>query len=205
MHLYLIRHGESGGNTGTDASGDPALTERGLQQARLVADVVAQMGIAVLYSSPLVRALQTASEIGARLGLPISVWPDLAEFWGGERNVLTRSEIARRWPGVILPPDMPEDWKPARLPEDESAAYERAARIEQAVRARYEETEARAALVGHGTFGAILISRFLGAPPCGYTRFSQHNCCISLIEVLPGRAKLVYHNCTSHLPPDLLT
>ena len=205
MHLYLIRHGESGGNAGTDPSGDPALTDRGLRQSQLVADAVTRVGITVLYSSPLVRALETASDISARLGLPTNVWPDLAEFWGGQRDVMTRGEVARRWPGVVLPPDMAEQWAPAELPEDEAAAYVRAGRVEEAIRERFEATETVVGAVSHGTFGAILISRFLGAPPCGYTRFSQHNCCISLIEVLPGRAKLVYHNRTSHLPADLIT
>jgi broad specificity phosphatase PhoE len=205
MHLYLIRHGESGGNTGADPSDDPALTDRGLRQSQLVADAIAQVSIAVLYSSPLVRALQTAWVMSARLGLPINAWPDLAEFWGERRDVMTRSEIARRWPAVVLPPDMAERWAPAKVPEDEAAAYARAARVEAAIRERYESSDTAVAAISHGTFGAILLSKLIGAPPCGYTRFSQHNCCISRVELLPGRAKIVYHNRTSHLPPDLIT
>jgi broad specificity phosphatase PhoE len=77
--------------------------------------------------------------------------------------------------------------------------------VERALRAQFEATDERVAIVSHGGFGAILMSRFLGAPPCGYTRFSQHNCCISRLEVLPGRAKLVFQNRTCHLPAELLT
>lgn len=205
MRLYLIRHGESGGNAGTDHSDDPALTERGWRQAKLVAQTLADEGIEALRASPLTRALETASEISATLGLSISAWPDLAEKWGSRCDVVTRSDIVRRWPEVILPADMPERWWPEKLPEDEPAAYVRAARVEEAMRRRFEATEARVALVGHGTFGAILMSRFLGAPPCGYTRFSQSNCCISVIEVLPGRAKMVFQNRTAHLPANLIT
>jgi broad specificity phosphatase PhoE len=205
MHLYLIRHGESGGNAGADSSGDPSLTDRGLQQARLAADAVAPAGITTLYSSPLVRALQTAWVISARLGLPINAWPDLAEVWGGGSDVMKRSEIARRWPAVLLPPEMAERWAPAKVPEDEAAAYARAARVEAALRERFEAGDTAVAAVSHGTFGAILLSKLIGAPPCGYTRFSQANCCISLIELLPGRAKIVYHNRTAHLPAELIT
>ena len=205
MLLYLIRHGESRGNAGADHSDDPALTERGWAQVHLVARALEGEGIEALCASPLTRALETASEIAARLGLRISVWADIAEKWGAGHNVLPRSEVARRWPEVIVPRDMPEQWWPADLPEEEEAAYVRASRVERALRAQFEETAKRVVIVSHGTFGAILMSRFLGAPPCGYTRFSQHNCCISLIEALPGRAKLVYGNRTCHLPEELLT
>jgi len=205
MNLYLIRHGESGGNAGSDHSDDPALTERGWAQARFVAQALAGEGMQALYSSPLTRSLETASEIRAALGLKVNAWPDIAEKWGAGHNVMTRSEVARRWPDVILPQDMPEEWWPQNLPEDEAGAYSRAARVEQAIRAGFEKTDARVALLGHGTFGAILMSQLLGAPPCGYTRFSQSNCCISMIEVLPGRAKLVFQNRTCHLPGDMIT
>lgn len=205
MHLYLIRHGESGGNAGSDHSDDPALTERGWTQAHLVAQALEEQGIGWLYASPLTRALETAAEIRAALGLRVHAWPDLAEKWGAGRDVMTAGEVARRWPDVVVPEDMAEQWWPQDLPEDEAAAYARAARVEATIRERFEETEARVALVGHGTFGAILMSRFLGAPPCGYTRFSQSNCCISLLQVLPQRAKLVFHNRTCHLPRELVT
>jgi len=205
MHLYLIRHGESDGNAGSDHYDDAALTERGWAQARFVAQALAGEGIQALYSSPLTRSLETAAEIRAALGLRVHAWPDLAEKWGTGRDVMTANEVARRWPDVALPEDMAEEWWPQDLPEDEAAAYRRAARVEAALRERFEETEARVALVGHGTFGAILMSRLLGAPPCGYTRFSQSNCCISLVEVLPQRAKLVFHNRTCHLPGELIT
>jgi probable phosphoglycerate mutase len=205
MHLYMIRHGESGGNAGSDHSDDPGLTERGWAQAHLVAQALVGEGITALYASPLTRSLETASEIKAALGLKVNVWPDIAEKWGTGRNVMTRGEVARRWPDVALPQDMPDEWWPQNLPEDEAEAYSRAARVEQVIRTHYEETEARVVVVGHGTFGAILMSQFLGAPPCGYTRFSQANCCISMIEVLPGRAKMVFHNRTCHLPADMIT
>jgi probable phosphoglycerate mutase len=205
MHLFLVRHGESGGNAGSDGSDDPALTERGRAQARLAARALAGEAIAALYASPLRRAIETATEAGAALGLEINLWPDLAETWGEGHDVMTRSEVARHWPDAILPADMHEEWWPRVLPEDEAAAYARAARVERWLRERFEAGEARIALVSHGTFGAILTSRFLGAPPCGYPRFSQANCCISRLEVAPGRAKLVYQNRTCHLPREMIT
>lgn len=205
MHLYLIRHGEPGGNVGSDHSDDPGLTERGLRQAGLAAHALTGEGIAVLYASPLSRSLQTARAIADALGLRIHVWADIAELWGGGRDVMPRTEIERRWPGVIVPDSMAEEWLPRELPETEEDGYRRAVRVERSLREQFGATETRVALVGHGTFGAILMSQFLGAPPCGYTRFSQANCCISRLEISPERAKMIYQNRTCHLPADMIT
>jgi broad specificity phosphatase PhoE len=115
---------------------------------------------------------------------------------------MPKSEIMAEFPGITA--DILEHWWPER-PEEEEHRYSRAARVEAKVRSLGHETDLRVAAVGHGTFGAVLMSSILGAPPCGYTRFSQNNCCVSILELRPGRAKLVRSNDVSHLSPDLLT
>lgn len=76
--LYLIRHGQSVWNVQHRTQGQtvhPALTELGSRQAAAVAGAVAadleRAGLAarLLLSSDLVRAVQTAQIVGARLGL----------------------------------------------------------------------------------------------------------------------------------------
>jgi broad specificity phosphatase PhoE len=205
MHLYLIRHGELGGNAGVDHSDDPGLTERGREQAQLTAAALRGEGIDSLHASSLSRSLETARPMAEAFGVRIAVWPDLAEIWGTGHDVMTRSEVAQLWPEVIVPDDMPEEWWPQRLPENEDDGYRRAARVASELRAQFGETDRRVALVSHGTFGAILMSWLLGAPPCGYTRFSQANCCMSRLEISPERAKMIYHNRTCHLPADMIT
>ncbi len=80
MELLLIRHGEP--RKVVDASGpaDPDLNERGLRQARLLADFLSSEKIDAVYTSPMRRAFQTASPLAERLGLSAVVDEDLAEF-----------------------------------------------------------------------------------------------------------------------------
>ena len=94
--LIIVRHGERIDEvdhnwrrraTGPTRSYDPPLTTRGVTQARGAGVVVEKLlaaspeGLsapAVLYSSPLTRALQTAMEVSRRTGLPICLAPGLA-------------------------------------------------------------------------------------------------------------------------------
>ncbi len=229
MRLYLVRHGQSGGNVGADIGPDPPLTELGRKQAALAGERLSGEGIEALHCSPLRRALQTATIIGERLGLDPVIWVELCEKWGGtgaepgltpsvwvelyqkwagagdERRWPSRSEIQAAFPNALFPDGMPEVGWWRLTGETEDDAYLRAGVVEARLRRLYEATDKRVLVVTHGTFGGILISRILGAPPCGYTRFSQNNCCISTIEIEPGRAKLSRLNATDHLPPDALT
>lgn len=197
MKLYLVRHGKTPPNSPVS---DPDLTDIGIRQAHLVGERLAKEDIDELLCSPLRRSLKTADIIGDHIGLSPVVWMELMESWNGS-DAITRSEIVSLYPDFSI--DLPERWWPGA--EDEDDLYRRAAKLVPMIRELGEDTEKNIVAVSHGTFGAVLISTFLGAPPCGYTRFSQHNCCISIIDIRPGRAKLYRGNDVSHLTPDILT
>ena len=83
--FYFRRHGE----TETNARGliggsqDVELTVLGRDQARQAAGAFASTRITHVYSSPLKRALDTATPIAAALHLPVTVIDELAERnWG---------------------------------------------------------------------------------------------------------------------------
>jgi len=65
MEVYLIRHGETSGNVAHrhQAENSP-LTTRGVEQARIIATKVKDLEPTHLLTSPLVRAVETAREIG---------------------------------------------------------------------------------------------------------------------------------------------
>ena len=69
--VLLARHGETDDNAARRFQGhrDPPLNARGREQARALGDALAEQGIRALWSSPLRRALQTATIAGAILGL----------------------------------------------------------------------------------------------------------------------------------------
>ena len=65
MRLYIIRHGETEGNTKHIFNGrlDTSLTEKGLVQAQKLARRLKDIQIDIVISSPLSRARDTAKEI----------------------------------------------------------------------------------------------------------------------------------------------
>ena len=77
MQLLLIRHALPVHSPG---SSDPVLAELGLRQAQRVPDALERYGVQRVYSSPQVRAKQTALPTASKLGAEIGVVDDLAEY-----------------------------------------------------------------------------------------------------------------------------
>ncbi len=71
--LFLVRHGQSAGNAeGRFGGHSPTpLSDLGKQQAEITAKALAREKIEVIYSSDLLRAVQTAEPLAAILDLPI--------------------------------------------------------------------------------------------------------------------------------------
>jgi broad specificity phosphatase PhoE len=98
--LVLIRHGETDWNVEARYQGqaNPPLNEQGIAQAHQLADSLVDVGIDVIYSSPLQRALQTAQLLARHLEIPLREEPRLMEINQGEWQGLLRSEIEERYP-----------------------------------------------------------------------------------------------------------
>lgn len=82
MTLYLLRHGESVANvTHTFASRklDLPLTDFGIQQVNQIAEPMKNIGFEKIYTSPLIRAQQTAEIIGNACGLKPTIIEELRE------------------------------------------------------------------------------------------------------------------------------
>jgi probable phosphoglycerate mutase len=83
--LLLVRHGETDWNADGRLQGqtDRPLSDFGRRQARRLADELADEELEAIYSSDLTRARETAEIVGARLGFPVVLDPDLREKdWG---------------------------------------------------------------------------------------------------------------------------
>lgn len=104
MRLYFVRHGESEANlTQTFANwtvGHP-LTETGAGQARALAERLRDEGITDLYSSPVLRARQTAEILSARLACPSQVTHSLREFDVGRFEGTSDPEGWREYADVV--------------------------------------------------------------------------------------------------------
>jgi probable phosphoglycerate mutase len=94
--LVLLRHGRTAWNAERRAQGhsDVELDETGHAQATRVAPYVAAMEPALLWSSDLARARQTAEYVAAATGLEPRLDARLREFDLGRRTGMTMAEFA---------------------------------------------------------------------------------------------------------------
>ena len=98
--LVLVRHGETDWNASGRAQGhtDVPLNAVGRVQAREVARELARLEADRLWSSDLLRAVQTAEAIADVTGLPVEKDARLREYDVGERAGLTIAEFAVEFP-----------------------------------------------------------------------------------------------------------
>ena len=88
LDLYIIRHGESRLNAGIGTENpthkdtqDPVLTEKGIAQATAAGEFLKDVNFDAFYTSPLLRAARTATEILKKQNeaKPLNVMPELCE------------------------------------------------------------------------------------------------------------------------------
>jgi len=80
MIIYLVRHGERLDTVDPSYKGwNSPLSDTGKEQAEQLALCLSDCAPTVLYSSCMLRALQTAEPISAQLGIPWHVWPVFVE------------------------------------------------------------------------------------------------------------------------------
>jgi probable phosphoglycerate mutase len=118
--ILLARHGETAENRERRFQGqkDVPLNETGREQARALAEAVADHGIAAIYASPLIRARETAEIVAERLGLEPRLDDRLKEVDVGAWQDRLKDDIAREDPeGWAAFGRGGEDW---RFPGGES-------------------------------------------------------------------------------------
>lgn len=114
--IYLVRHGEVHNPRHVvyaDLDGFD-LSERGTLQAESAGRWLAERGVALVVSSPLSRAVQTAEALAAATGGPLLVDEGLTEW-----------KLSRRWAGVVweaLPEHFPGELE-AYLDHPESLPF----------------------------------------------------------------------------------
>jgi broad specificity phosphatase PhoE len=98
--ILMARHGETDWNRDSRFQGhaDTTLNDAGREQARALAERLAGDGIVTVYSSPLLRARETAEIVAGRLGLGVEAVDGLREVDVGSWSGLTRTEIEERFP-----------------------------------------------------------------------------------------------------------
>ena len=99
MQIVLVRHALPELVQGASGTADPPLTAHGrAQAARLVAAVGPD--VAALYTSPMARAMATATPLAAALGVTPTVVEDLREYDAEVSHYVPVHEMAQLDPGA---------------------------------------------------------------------------------------------------------
>jgi probable phosphoglycerate mutase len=181
-HLIIVRHGETVWNADGRHQGhlDSELTERGLQQARALAERLAGERFIALYSSDLGRALKTAQVIGAQSSHTVLIDPRLRERNLGIFHGLTKEEMRERFPKEF------EHYRSDpgyAIPQGESAQARMAEHIECLRYLAQKHLGERTVIVGHGGLLNSAFRHVLELPLSGNRQYSLANGSFNVISI----------------------
>ncbi|EIC86562.1 2,3-diphosphoglycerate-dependent phosphoglycerate mutase GpmB [Serratia sp. M24T3] len=182
LQVYLVRHGETEWNAARRIQGqsDSPLTEKGVFQARQVAERVRNEGITHVISSDLGRTKRTAQIIADACGCEIITDPRLRELHMGvleERELDKLSQKEEAWRKQMVD-GTPE----GRIPSGETMS-ELAARMQEALNSCLDlPAGSKPLLVSHGIALGCLISTLLGLPAHAERRLRLRNCSLSRVD-----------------------
>lgn len=116
MKLYIIRHGQTDWNVQGRIQGrqDIPLNAAGRSQAQMLAKGMEKRPVTAIYSSPQLRAMETAKALAGNQGVEVIPLPELVEIGYGDWEGRTASDILTKerklyeewWqhPATVAPP-----------------------------------------------------------------------------------------------------
>ena len=199
MRLILVRHGETDHNRGgvTLGRADVPLNDRGRAQARAVAASFTRPPAAI-YASPLIRAHDTATAIGAATGVAVAIEQDLIELDVGEMEHLTGAELRERYPD-FLRLWLSGDAADARMPGGETLREVQTRAWAALERMRAEHADAEIAAVTHNFVILTTVCRALNLPLAEFRRVRHGLASRTVIDIRDGGATLIQLNDNAHL------
>ncbi|ERG95834.1 histidine phosphatase family protein [Haloquadratum walsbyi] len=216
--VFAVRHGQRQDSvdpdweTHADRLHDPGLTDLGRWAAWRVGRRFAEMNISIdaVYSSPFLRAVETASEICAEISASFAVEPGLGEhrnpeWFDAEPQTIALDRLDIQFERLHQEHVHVPKIKP-NYPESSTEAMDR---IGETTRQLVESTSGALVLVGHGaTIGGVVdgligTTEDVDAPLCGISRLdcNQSDTVSSTETKINGNNnwQLKYSGDTAHL------
>jgi probable phosphoglycerate mutase len=197
--LLLIRHGENDYvKTGKMAGRLPGvqLNERGQKQAQALGEALKNVPIKAIYSSPLERAIETATPIATARNLQIVQEPDIMDAdigkWQGKSwKVLS---LTKAWKVVQIAPSR------FRFPDGESfpEMQTRIANVLERIIKKHNKPQDIVAVVFHADPIKLAVSHLLGMPLDNFQRLSCDTGSLTALHAGEMGAHLIKLN---HRPP----
>ena len=200
MKLYIMRHGETDWNKQglIQGSADIPLNEYGVELAKLTKDGLDAAGIKFdkIFSSPFVRARETAKIIAQGMGVPVTVKDEIREMNFGAYEGIKISELRTNpaYREINKCFDDPVHY----VREGEAESYEEVfARIGSFLTVEVlplEKQCKRVLIVCHGAVIRAFLSIIKKLPLSEYWNIHQPNCSINIAEVVDGEIRMLEEN-----------
>ena len=180
--VYLMRHGEvaNGGEKRYNGHIDVDITDRGVEQMRRLAGILAGKPVRAVYSSDLIRSLKGAAIVSGPLGLAPAPFRSLRERSLGRWEGMTAEEIQQRFP------DEYRAWRGDLLnyrpPGGECLNDVRARVLPEYSRIVAAHPDEEIALLLHGGVNRVILADVLGMEPLNLFRIDQAFGALYIIE-----------------------
>mgnify|MGYP001770563126 CR=1 FL=1 len=200
--FYILRHGETEWNYNHNrycGRTDIPLSCTGIKQANAVSQILKGIKFAKIYSSPLIRAKETARLIKENLSLTTSIETDerLIEIDFGRWEGKTKSQIQNEFPELWLKwANDPSNTKAGEIGETANEVYNRVYNFYHEKAQRYPDENIL--VVAHNTLNRIFIAGTLGLPFSKYRKLVQSNTGISILEIKEDN-EFIWHQMNSFL------
>lgn len=197
--IILVRHGQTVWNLEMKYQGhtDIALTDKGLEQASLVAKRLAAEKVAAVYASDLSRAYMTAEKIAASFTLPVIAMPELREISFGEWEGLTYTNINQGWPEVMA--NLFANPDSVQIPGGETFRELKARAANAIKKIVLNHPGETVVVVSHGGTIRTLICDALDINLNYVWNIKQDNTAVNIIEYYDNRTMVTLVNDTCHL------
>ncbi len=188
MNIYLIRHGRQNSKL---CNVDVELSEEGREQAELTGKRLKNYGIEAVYSSNLLRAVETADIINQYLEKPRFYDDRLREAEFGAMTGLENAVLKERFKDFLEKrATMTEDIPYPGGGENSEMVFQRAKEaLDEIAKLDYDNV----CIVTHGGLIRALLTGLAGAPPAKWLTFGRQleNC--SITEILYDEEMGTYH------------
>ncbi len=202
--IILVRHGENDWSKKNKLAGripGVHLNETGHQQAAATAQRLAALPIKAIYSSPIIRCVETAGYIADTHNLIVQHLSDLAEVDYGDWEGKKIKKLAKRplWRAVQFFPSR------ARFPQGEALrdVQHRAVQAIEAIAARHEKE--LVVVVSHADLIRLVLAHYLGVHIDSFQRLVIAPASASVLSLHPDgmvRVLRVNDDGPMHPPPE---
>ena len=194
MAIVLVRHGETASNAQRVLQHpETPLSERGLAQARRVAERLALRRVAGIAASDYARALTTAELIRDACGAPLAIDPELRERNFGDLRGRAYAELGFDPFAAGYTPPAGESW---------DDLHRRVDRMWDRLAARAVGLADDLVLVTHGLVCHSLVSRRIDLDGARYAEGRFGNTSVTIVDAEPPwRLRLLA--CVAHLGGEL--